>query len=354
MKPPIHRGARGIAVVVALATVLLGSSAWAAADAWVTTKAKIALLTTEGIHSNDVNVDTIDGTVTLHGEVETAAERGKAEDVVQHVDGVRHVRNLLQVVPTAARKIVDRNDAEIQKDVERALATDPQLKDGGVTVQSVHAGAVLLAGDVKTLTQHLHAIEVTSEVPGVKRVESEIKSPDRIADAEIYSEKAPQNDARMHDEHGATGAVRDAWITSDVKLRLLADARTPALDVNVDTNNGKVTLFGIVDSGEAKAAAEEDARKVADVKGVDNALQVVAAEKREAIDAKDDEVEDRVKQQIAEADQLKGSSISVDVKNGVARLEGTVPTHEDRLLAAVKARKAIGVRAVKDDLTVKP
>jgi osmotically-inducible protein OsmY len=36
------------------------------------------------------------------------------------------------------------------------------------------------------------------------------------------------------------------WITSATKMRLLADPRTPALDINVDTRAGIVTLFGIV------------------------------------------------------------------------------------------------------------
>jgi osmotically-inducible protein OsmY len=36
------------------------------------------------------------------------------------------------------------------------------------------------------------------------------------------------------------------WITSATKMRLLADSQPPALDINVDTREGIVTLFGIV------------------------------------------------------------------------------------------------------------
>ena len=42
--------------------------------------------------------------------------------------------------------------------------------------------------------------------------------------------------------------------------------------------------------------------------------------------------------------------IKVDVKNGVVRLTGTVPTGARRLEAAVLARSIQGVRAVNDDL----
>ena len=46
------------------------------------------------------------------------------------------------------------------------------------------------------------------------------------------------------------------WITSDTKMRLLADGRTPALDINVDTWNGVVTLFGSVPSRDSCRAKE--------------------------------------------------------------------------------------------------
>ena len=55
-------------------------------------------------------------------------------------------------------------------------------------------------------------------------------------------------------------------------MSLLTDSRTPALDINVETQAGVVTLFGIVHSQEAKAAAAEDTRKVSGVKRVVNEL----------------------------------------------------------------------------------
>ena len=48
---------------------------------------------------------------------------------------------------------------------------------------------VLLSGDVATMSDHLRAIEDASRVPGVRRVASEIKSPNTLADQEIYSEQ---------------------------------------------------------------------------------------------------------------------------------------------------------------------
>ncbi|HEY7516085.1 MAG TPA: BON domain-containing protein, partial [Vicinamibacteria bacterium] len=74
------------------AIALLGATTPAVADTsdgWITTKAKIMLLTTDGVSGTKVNVDTVDGKVTLHGKVPTAAEKAKAETTVRGLDGVK-------------------------------------------------------------------------------------------------------------------------------------------------------------------------------------------------------------------------------------------------------------------------
>src|SRR5262245_10081926 len=326
----------------ALTALAGGPVAAATPDAWITTKAKMALLTTSGVSSTSVNVDTTDGQVTLHGTVGTLDEKTRAEDAVKRIDGVKGVRNLLQVVPEAKRERVTASDDELQKRTTDALH-NAGLRD--VSVKSVNEGVVLLGGSVDSMSEHLRAIEVAARVPGVKRVASEIKSPDKLADREIYSDRP--------DATGSAGdsSVRDMWTTSAVKLRLMADSRTPGLGINVDTMNGQVTLFGIVDNEAAKRAAEETARKVSGVKAVKNELQVVASTQQKRVEARDDEVRDLVKKSIKEHSDLEGK-IDVEVKNGVARLTGTVPTQADRLQAAVVARSTQGVRAVEDDLRV--
>src|SRR5262245_61708903 len=82
--------------LVALAIYVLVAPAMAAPpDAWITAKTKLALLTTEGVHATDVNVDTVNGQVTLHGKVQSAEEKDKAQTVAKRIDGVKGVRNLL-------------------------------------------------------------------------------------------------------------------------------------------------------------------------------------------------------------------------------------------------------------------
>jgi hyperosmotically inducible protein len=331
-----------LAVVVTLA--MAAPVGAATPDAWITTKTKLALLTTEGVSGTAIHVDSILGKITLHGKVRSAEEKTKAEAVAQKIEGVQEVRNLLQVVSPQREKAVQLSDDALKQRVEKALQADSSLKDSSISVKSLIKGVVLLAGTAKTLSAHLRAVETVAWVPGVERVASEIKSPDTLADAEIWREPTPKpsrTDYRMWD------SASDMWITSATKMRLLTDSRTPALDINVETQAGVVTLFGIVPSQEAKAAAAADARKVSGVKRVVNELQVVASAKQAAVKVRDEDIESEVKKAFEKADF---KDISVEVKNGVVRLTGTVPTGARRLEAAVLARSIQGVRAVKDDL----
>ena len=166
-----------------------------------------------------------------------------------------------------------------------------------------------------------------------------------LGDEEIWRERAAQKPTTAY---STVDASRDVYITSMTKMRLLADSRTPALDINVDTRDGVVTLFGIVPGKEAKRAAEADARKVSGVRQVRNELQVVPSAKQPAVKAQDDEIERAVTKALESHDELKG--VTVVVKNCVVRLTGTVPSGMQRLGAAVVARSTPGVCSVQDDL----
>jgi osmotically-inducible protein OsmY len=312
-------------------------------DAWITTKAKLSLLTTEGVSAMAINVDTVSGRVTLHGTVRSAAEQMKAETVVQRINGVQGVRNLLQVVAVQDERVVEGSDGILTERITQTMQADPALKDSRIAVQSVHQGVVLLGGTATTLSAHLHAVAVVASTPGVRRVASEIQSPNTLGDAEIWREPPPSQPGTAY---GMGEAASDMWITSATKLRLLADSQTPALAINVDTRLGVVTLFGIVPSEEAKAAAAADAHKVSGVTHVVNDLQVVASAPPTG-QVHDEELARVVKQGFATP---AFKDIIVDVKDGVVRLTGTVRTGVQRLEAAVAARATQGVRAVQDEI----
>jgi osmotically-inducible protein OsmY len=166
-----------MAVSMALAgTIVLGLAGTAGAgvnDSWITTRAKIALLTADGLSVNGANVDTVDGNVTLHGKVATAEDRTRAEQTVRKVKGVKAVTNLLQVVPSDVKKLVAANDSYVKELVERSLKADVEMRD--VNVTSVNGGVVLLSGKTDSVDEELRAIENAYSVDGVLRVASEIR-----------------------------------------------------------------------------------------------------------------------------------------------------------------------------------
>jgi osmotically-inducible protein OsmY len=143
-------------------------------DAWLTAKAKVALMTTEGIRTSHLNVDTVKGVVTLHGQVPAADQKEKAAEVVKKLDGVKEVKNLLQVVPGAERKEVKRSDDEIKKELDAQWKSHKALQDSGIKVQSVNDGVVLLAGNTKSHAAYVESVEIADAVRGVKHVSSEV------------------------------------------------------------------------------------------------------------------------------------------------------------------------------------
>src|SRR5512141_2603503 len=90
----IKRSVLAVILVLALAAPAGASTS----DAWITTKTKLSLLTTEGVSGTAINVDTVLGRVTLHGKVPSTEEKAKAEAITQKIQGVTSVHNLLQVV----------------------------------------------------------------------------------------------------------------------------------------------------------------------------------------------------------------------------------------------------------------
>jgi len=317
-------------------------------DAWITTKVKAALITAEGVPSSSVHVDTVDGLVTLHGSVGTASEKANAEAAARSVQGMREVRNLLQVVPAPARAAVEVSDEALAKAVSEALTRDPALADSKIVVLSVNKGVVLLSGSAKSLSDHVRALEDASQVEGVKRVASQIKSPVQFVDSELW------HDGEYELDLSERFAASDLWITTAVKSRLLAANYTPVYGINVDTRRGEVTLFGVVDSKHAKASVVAETRKVPGVRGVVDALQIVLPEKESAVAEKDDAIQAAIAKRIEANHQLANARIVVDVKNGVARLSGSVLSPLDRLTALTLTRTTHGVRGLVDELKVGP
>jgi hyperosmotically inducible protein len=172
----IRRQAMTLAALVV--TWGVGSSAVLASDdTWITTKARIALMTTDGAGRNAVKVDTEHGKVTIHGTVESEAVKEKAEATVRGVGGVTGVKNLLQVVKQSRQESVKAADKDVKDAVENTLKADERLE--GIKVKSVDNGLVILEGSTASLANELRAIEAAYAVAGVRQVDSGIATKEK-------------------------------------------------------------------------------------------------------------------------------------------------------------------------------
>ena len=142
-------------------------------DSWLTLKTKLALLADERVSSNDVSVKTVKGVITLHGKVASADEQKAAEEIALTIEGQKKVVNQLTVVPTAQRKMVDRQDAQIVTDVKQAIKHDARLQHARIHVRS-DEGIVTLTGKAPSLETSVHASETARRVPGVRAVRNEL------------------------------------------------------------------------------------------------------------------------------------------------------------------------------------
>jgi osmotically-inducible protein OsmY len=68
-------------------------------DAWIHTKIVAKLIGNSDTPERKINVDVINGDVTLRGTVDTAEAKSEAERIAKETDGVKKVVNQLKVSP---------------------------------------------------------------------------------------------------------------------------------------------------------------------------------------------------------------------------------------------------------------
>jgi len=140
-------------------------------DSWITSKTKITLFADDRVKGRQVHVETQNGVVMLRGKVDSAEAKSAAAEVAKGIDGVKNVKNELQVVAPSQRTEVTADDNAIAKSVQNKLKADPQLKSAKVEVNN---GVVSLSGEVKNIGASAKASEVARSVAGVRSVKNDL------------------------------------------------------------------------------------------------------------------------------------------------------------------------------------
>lgn len=233
---------------------------------------------------------------------------------------------VLAVGAAVVRGATDANgapsDTEVAYAIEVALLEDPGVSAHLIDA-TVNQGVVTLSGTVSNVLERDRAVRVATTVKGVRGI-------------------IDQLDVRAVERS-------DANIRGDVHRALAHDPATDSYEIDVDVDDGVVTLHGTVGSWAEKLLVAEVAKGVKGVHAVENRV-TYSYEWDRADEDIEAEIEGRLKMDPYITEEL----IDVTVDDGVVTLGGTVGSLAEKNYAIAKAHTAGTTRVIDDELTVKP
>ena len=142
-------------------------------DTWMTAKTKIALFADPRVKGSEITVETTQGLVMIRGKVDTDEAKQAAEGIAKGIDGVKSVKNELQVVAPSKREAIDDKDEAITTRGKAQIAKDSTLMKASIHTQT-NAGVVSLSAEVQNVLTSAQASWTVWQVPGVKSVKNDL------------------------------------------------------------------------------------------------------------------------------------------------------------------------------------
>jgi osmotically-inducible protein OsmY len=206
------------------------------------------------LQTDDINIHSVDGVVTLTGTVSDDSHKLLARESVASLPGVKTVTDKLGV---KVERSAENSDEWLKMKVKTTLLLHRSVSGVNTEVSDVRNGIVTLRGEATSQAQRDLTTEYAKAVEGVKDVKNEMT----LAGAKT-SNTVGQD-------------VDDASITAQVKIMLLYHRATSALNTSVTTSKGVVTLGGKT----TNAADRELATKlVGDINGVKSVRNLMTIE----------------------------------------------------------------------------
>ena len=127
------------------------------------------------------------------------------------------------------------DDETLEQHVYSAIKKAPQIKSEARISVTAYSGRILLTGQIPN--ESLRDV-ATGLVKGVQNVN------------DVY------NEVRVGEKVSFTQMSKDAWITSQIKSKMLVDSKVKTSDIKVVTENNEAFLMGNVTQDQGNAAAE--------------------------------------------------------------------------------------------------
>jgi hyperosmotically inducible periplasmic protein len=182
------------------------------------------------------------------------------------------LQRLAALVGVAALTVAcAQTDAGITTNVKSKMAVDDTVKAHEINVDTKN-GVVTLTGDVDSPIAKERAVQIAKGTDGVREVVDNMTVTESAPTGGLYDRD--QVDRGTGTEGRDEPITGDAGITSAVKAKLLADTTVSGLRIDVDTENGVVTLTGNVKSKAEAERAMMIARNTDGVTRVVNHLKV--------------------------------------------------------------------------------
>lgn len=215
-----------------------------------------------------------------------------------------------------------KTDSELQRDVLEELVWEPNIDATEISVLAL-GGVVVLNGIVKSLNHKWMAESVAQRVDGVQAVTDEL------------TVQLPGDSWRS-----------DADIAQAALNGLDWNGSVPRNRIKVLVDHGWITLQGNVEFHFQKEAAEAAVRDLKGVRGVSSLIDI-----QPRVFAGD--VTREIKKALHRAAQVDAERISVEAREGMVILSGTVKTWAERQEAERAAWAAPGVTAIENDIRIR-
>jgi hyperosmotically inducible periplasmic protein len=224
------------------------------------------------------------------------------------------------------------DDQRIESSAKQSYVFKTYLQDDAIQVQSKD-GAVILTGTVAKESHETLAEDTVAGLPGVKSVDNKLV---------IKGDREAENS--------------DAWLNTKVKTSLLFHRNVSAVDTEVSSKEGHVTLRGEADNQAQKELTTEYVKDIEGVKDVRNKMTVSKNMKTpgetmgEKID--DASITAQAKMTLLFHSSTSAGNTHVVTNQGVITLDGKAQNAAERDLAGKLVADIHGVKSVVNNMTI--